>query len=104
MPSRKLAASVSGLLLVADFFIQGFSNLITDLEPIARFMPSHYFQGGYAMDGLDLGPVLALSGLALALALLALWRYRVRDLRVGGEGGWGMSWLKRCQPATDSIS
>ncbi len=104
MPSRKLAASVSGLLLVADFFIQGFSNLITDLEPIARFMPSHYFQGGYAMDGLDLGPVLALSGLALALALLALWRYRVRDLRVGGEGGWGMSWLKRRQPATDSIS
>jgi ABC-2 type transport system permease protein len=104
MPSRKLAASVSGMLLVADFFIQGFSNLITDLEPIARFMPSHYFQGGYAMDGLDLGPVLALSGLALALALLALWRYRVRDLRVGGEGGWGMSWLKRRQPATDSIS
>jgi ABC-2 type transport system permease protein len=104
MPSRKLAASVSGLLLVADFFIQGFSNLITDLEPIARFMPSHYFQGGYAMDGLDLGPVLALCGLALALALLALWRYRVRDLRVGGEGGWGMSWLKRRQPATDSIS
>jgi ABC-2 type transport system permease protein len=95
LPSRNLSASVSGLVLVADFFVQGFSNVISDLEPAAKLLPSHYYQGGYAMDGLDAAPILVLAGIALLLMLLALWRYQARDLRVGGEGGWGIRWFAR---------
>ncbi|MEJ2011619.1 MAG: ABC transporter permease subunit [Anaerolineales bacterium] len=95
LPSRNLAASVSGLLLVADFFIQGFSNVIKELEPVSKILPSHYYQGGYAMDGLDLPPLLVILAIAAALALVAMWRYQARDLRVGGEGGWGLAWLRR---------
>ena len=95
LPSRNLAASLSGLLLVIDFFIQGFSNLITDLEPISRLLPGHYYQGGQALGGLDPVPLLTLLGISVALTLLALWRYEARDLRVGGEGGWGVTWWKR---------
>ena len=104
LPSRNLAASVSGLLLVADFFIQGFSKVIAELEPVARILPSHYYQGGNAMDGLDLPPLLVILAIAFALALLAMWRYQERDLRVGGEGGWGLSLRKRRQPAQDLMS
>lgn len=89
LPSRRLAASVTGFVLVADFFVEGFSNIITDLEPFARFLPNHYSQGGYAMDGLNVTPVVSLLGIAFGLGLLALWRYQRRDIRVGGEGGWG---------------
>ncbi len=89
LPSRRLAASVTGLVIVADFFVEGFSNIITDLKPFAKFLPSHYYQGGYAMDGLAVVPVLSFLGIAAIFSLLALWRYQRRDIRVGGEGGWG---------------
>jgi len=89
LPSHKLAASVTGLVIVADFFVEGFSNIIADLEPFAKFLPSHYYQGGYAMDGLAVVPVLSFLGIAAIFSLLALWRYQRRDIRVGGEGGWG---------------
>lgn len=89
LPSRRLAASVTALVLVADFFVEGFSKIISDLEPYAKFLPSHYYQGGYAMDGLDVLPVLSLLAIAVILGLIALWRYQRRDIRVGGEGGWG---------------
>ncbi len=95
LPSRRLAASVSGMLVVADFFLEGFSKVITDLEPVAKFLPTHYYQGGSAMDGLDASPVIVLLGISLALYMLALWRYLQRDIRVGGEGGWGFRFLRK---------
>lgn len=100
LPSRNLAASLSGLVLVADFFLQGFSHLISDFEPVAKLLPGHYYQGGMAMDGLDPAPVISIFAAALLLSLLASWRYQARDLRVGGEGGWGFSWLKRPRAET----
>jgi ABC-2 type transport system permease protein len=95
LPSRRLAASVTGMLVVADFFVEGFSKVITDLEPISKYLPTHYYQGGSAMDGIDALPVIVLLGISFALCLLALWRYQRRDIRVGGEGGWGFQWLRK---------
>jgi len=104
LPSRSLAAGIAGLLLVLDFFIQGFSVLITELEPLARLLPSHYYQGGLATDGLDLAPLLILLAITGALTLLALWRYQARDLRVGGEGGWGLAWWKRRRTVENELT
>ncbi|MFN2148592.1 MAG: ABC transporter permease subunit [Anaerolineales bacterium] len=104
LPSRNLAASIAGLILVADFFIQGFSNLISEFRPVAKLLPGHYYQGGMAMEGLDVVPLLAILAIALILALLAAWRYQARDLRVGGEGGWGLGWLKPQRDRANSSS
>ena len=95
LPSRRLAASMTGMLVVADFFVEGFSKVITDLEPVAQSLPTHYYQGGNAMDGLDPMPIIVLLGISLALCGLALWRYQRRDIRVGGEGGWGFRLLRK---------
>jgi hypothetical protein len=57
-----------------------------------------------AMEGLDVVPLLAILAVALILALLAAWRYQARDLRVGGEGGWGLGWLKPQRDRANSSS
>jgi ABC-2 type transport system permease protein len=81
---------VSGLLLVASFFITGLSSLDERLETVSKFSPLNYYQGGYAIDVINwewiLG-LLAFSLLFILLAWLGFWR---RDIRVGGEGGWGL--------------
>lgn len=90
LPSRRLTAMVSGLLLVASFFITGLSSLDERLETVSKFSPLNYYQGGYAIDVINwewiLG-LLAFSLLFILLAWLGFWR---RDIRVGGEGGWGL--------------
>ena len=41
-PSRRLAAMVAGILLVASFFITGLAGIISELEGVARFSPLNY--------------------------------------------------------------
>lgn len=87
-PARRLAATGAGLVMVASYFLSSMSGLSQSLEPIARLLPYHYFQGGEALDGLNL---VWLAGLLVASALLALlgwWRFNGRDIRVAGEGSW----------------
>ena len=79
---------VSGLTLVASYFITSLANVITELEPIAQLSPLTYYQGGEALDGLNLTWVIGLVLPALVFAVLAWWRFERRDIRVGGEGGW----------------
>ncbi len=58
------------------------------IEPFAKLSPMYYYQGGEAIDGLNVGWLAGLLGMALLWALLAWWRFERRDIRVGGEGGW----------------
>lgn len=88
LPSRRLAATTAGLLLVASFFITGLAKLNEDLETIAKFSPLNYYQSGEAMSGLNLQWFWGLVAFAVLFALLAWWRFLRRDIRVGGEGGW----------------
>lgn len=88
LPSRRSAAMVSGLLLVADFFLVGLSQVNADLESVAKVTPLYYYQGGAAIDEFNAGWVVALLAVALLFALLAWWRFERRDIRVGGEGAW----------------
>ena len=90
LPSRRLAAMTGGLLLVADFFIGTLARLDENLEPLAEWTPLHYYQGGLAIKGLEWGWFAGLAGLAILFMLLAWWRFERRDIRVAGEGGWGL--------------
>ncbi len=86
LSSRRKAAAAAGAVMVAGFFLSGMANLNADLKPIARALPYEYFQGGYAISGLNVvwfGGLLAVSAL---FAVLAGWWFQQRDIRVGGEG------------------
>jgi ABC-2 type transport system permease protein len=90
LPSRRTAAMVTGLLLVASFFINGLSAINEDLKPIADYLPLKYYQGGEALNGLDWSWFAGLLGFALLFTLLSWWRYQRRDIRVAGEGSWSL--------------
>jgi len=88
LPSRNLAASVAGLVVVADYMLASLVNLDPGLEAVARFFPLYYFQGAEAIRGLDGRPLGVLLGVTILLGMVAWWRFQQRDIRVGGEGGW----------------
>lgn len=91
LPARRLAAMAAGLLLVASFFITSLARIDEDLEPIARLSPLNYYQSGDAildLNGRWLGGLLVAT---VFFVVLAWWRFKQRDIRVGGEGGWQVS-------------
>jgi len=88
LPARRLAAAGAGIVLVASYFLSSMSGLNDSLSAVARFLPYDYFQGGDALNGLDWASFLGLLAASAVLALLAWWRFRRRDIRIAGEGGW----------------
>lgn len=94
LPSRRMAASVAGLLLVAAFFINGMAALNSDVAKIAKWLPMNYYQGGLAISGMNWEWFAGLMIAAAVFALLAWWQFLRRDIRVGGEGGWKLPALR----------
>jgi ABC-2 type transport system permease protein len=88
LPSRRLAATVAGVVLAASYFMSSMASLNENLGAIAQFLPYDYFQGGAAIQGLNVTWFLGLVAASGALFALAWWRFLRRDIRVGGEGGW----------------
>ena len=88
LPSRRAAASVAGLLLVASYVLSSLASIDESVRGAARLLPLHYYQGAAALEGMNwswLGWLLGVS----ALLGLAAWRlFERRDIHVGGEGGW----------------
>jgi ABC-2 type transport system permease protein len=95
MPSSRSAGMVAGGLLVANYLMVGLSNVNDDLKAIVDYTPLHFYQGGYAVEGLKWDWLVGLLAVALVLGLLAWWRFWRRDIRVGGEGGWRLPSLRR---------
>jgi hypothetical protein len=98
LPSSRLASALSGALLVANYLLVGLANINANLERVARFTPLKYYQGGYALLGLEWS---WLAGLLAGSALMALaaWALFVRrDIRVGGEHEWRLTDLLRHLP------
>ncbi len=88
LPSRRLAASTAGFLLIASYFVTSLAKLNAALETLANLSPLNYYQSGDTIRGLNVANLAGLFIVAVGLAGLALWRFQKRDLRVGGESGW----------------
>ncbi len=88
LPAARLAAMLTGGLLVANFLFVGLTNLNNDLEAVIKFTPLYYYQGGRAIGGLDWGWFVGLLVVSLLFALAAWLLFQRRDIRVGGERSW----------------
>lgn len=87
LPSARLASSVAGGLLVANFLLQGLANLNDNLMPIMRLTPFYFYQTDGAMKELNGWWSLGLLAVAALLAAAAGWLFARRDIRTGGERG-----------------
>jgi ABC-2 type transport system permease protein len=95
LPSARMAGMLTGGLLIGNFLLSGLANINDDLKAALKYTPLHYYQAGQAVDGINWGWVAGIVAAALALALLAWWRFARRDIRVGGEGGWNLpAWTR----------
>jgi ABC-2 type transport system permease protein len=99
LPARRLAATAAGLIMVASYFLTSMASLNEGLEIIAQLLPYHYFQGGDAINGLNVGNLIALMAAGGLFTLIAWWRFLRRDVRVAGEGSWGLPRLPFPRPA-----
>jgi len=95
LPSRRMAAMAGGIAVVGSFFLTSLSRVDENLEAAARLSPLNYYQSGDAILGLNWEWLAGLGGVSLLMLLLAWWRFERRDIRVGGEGSWGLPRLGR---------
>jgi ABC-2 type transport system permease protein len=95
VPSRRMAASLSGLALVASYFITTLAQVSADLAALAKWSPITYYQGGSAMDNFNVGDVVGLILISIVFAAIGLWLFQRRDIRIAGEGGWRLPFLTR---------
>ena len=79
---------VAGLVMVASYFLSSMATMNEGLGAIADLLPYAYFQGGDAINGLEMSWLLGLLAETVMFAALTWWRFSKRDIRVGGEGGW----------------
>lgn len=90
LPSRNLAAMVTGAVMVLSYLISSLSFLNERLDLIARFLPYHYFQAAMSFNELNLAWLFGLLGISLVMTVLAYVRFSRRDIRLSGEGSWRM--------------
>ncbi len=99
LPSRMLAASTAGALMVVSYLVSSLARVNEQLKALNDFLPLKYYQGGRALDGLDWQNFLGLMGFAALFAVLAWLLFLRRDIRVSGEGSWRLPGLKRPRTA-----
>jgi len=93
VPSRSSAAMISGIVVLAGYIITTLSKAIKGLESWAIFSPLTYYQSN-AMKGLEIDPFIKLFLVALLFLFLARTGFRLRDIRVAGDGGWKLPYIK----------
>jgi ABC-2 type transport system permease protein len=95
LPARRTAAMTAGVVLLVSYFLTTLARLDKGLEPVARFSPIYYYQGGEAIEGLNALPLAGLLASAAVFALAAWWLFERRDIRVLGETGWRWRFWRR---------
>jgi ABC-2 type transport system permease protein len=88
LPSRSIAAMVSGVFVVISYFISSLAFIDDRLEIFTRLLPYHYYQTVLSFRELNLTWLIALLGISLLMVLLAYYRFSRRDIRLSGEGSW----------------
>jgi len=95
VPSRRLAASLTGLVLAASYFVTTFARISPNLNGLARWSPFTYYQGGGALEGFNTGDFVGLLFMSIIFVAIATWLFQRRNIRIAGEGGWRLPLLKR---------
>jgi len=95
LPSRRLAASLTGLILAASYFITTLARISPCLNGLAKWSPLTYYQGGSALEGLNIGNFIGLLLVSILFALIGVWLFQRRDIRIAGEGGWRLPFFRR---------
>jgi ABC-2 type transport system permease protein len=88
VPAGRVAAMISGAILVGSYLLVGLARMNPDIESIARFTPLYYYQGGSAITELNWGWLIGLLAGSLFPAVAAWLLFRQREIRVGGERSW----------------
>jgi len=88
LPSRSLAAMVTGVVMVLSYLLSSLSFMNERLDLVARALPYHYFQTVLSLQELNLVWLFGLLGISLVFTLLAYLRFSRRDIRLSGEGSW----------------
>jgi len=88
LPSRSLAAMVTGVIMVIGYFVSSLSFMDQRLEILARALPYHYYQTVLSFQQLNLTWLFTLLGISLVMTALAYMRFFHRDIRLSGEGSW----------------
>jgi len=104
LPSTRFAGMLSGALMVLNFLLIGLSKINTDLEPFMKYTPMVYYQGGYAIKGLEWGWFFGLLTMALIFALLAWASFLKRDIRVSGEHSWQLPKISLTRRVEEKIT
>ena len=95
VPSRRLAASLTGLILAASYFVTALARLSPGLNALAQWSPLTYYQGGGALEGFNTGDFVGLLFMSIVFVAIATWLFQHRNIRIAGEGGWRLPLLKR---------
>jgi ABC-2 type transport system permease protein len=95
LPSRGLAAMLTGVILVTSYFVSSLSFMDERMATLAKLMPYHYFQTVLSFQELNLGWLFALLGAAVLMTLFAWLRFLRRDIRLSGEGSWRLPRLSK---------
>ncbi len=103
LPSTRFAGTLSGAMMVLNFLLIGLSGINPDLEPFMKYTPMHYYQGGYAIKGLEWGWFFGLLIAALLFALLGWIQFLKRDIRVSGEHSWQLPEISLLHQAEEGI-
>jgi len=93
LPSRNMAATVSGLVMVVSYLISAMASLEPTLASIANYLPYTYFQGADAVNGINLTWFFSLCAASIVMAMIAWWRFLRRDIRLSGEGTFDLGSL-----------
>jgi ABC-2 type transport system permease protein len=99
LSSSNAAGLVSGFFLIASYFITSLARIEDNLKVINRFSPLNYYQGGGAMDGLDIHKLLVLLSISVIFIGIAWFIFVKRDLRFSGSGGFRMIFLHKSKKA-----
>ncbi len=95
LPSRTMAAMVSGVIMVMSYFVSSLSFLDENMATLAQYMPYHYFQTVLSFKELNLTWLFSLLGVSVFMALVAWLRFVRRDIRLSGEGNWHLPLLSK---------
>jgi ABC-2 type transport system permease protein len=88
LPSRSLAAMVTGAFMVASYFVSSMAFMDERMKGLSQIMPYHYFQTVLNFEELNLTWLFALIGASVLMVVVAWLRFVRRDIRLSGEGSW----------------